>query len=262
VRQSRVHIPSRSAPMRVSVLASGSMLIDHSQLYWNHDPGRSVRHPVYAVLVEHPDGRVLIDTGFDIEHVRSGLPFVEPLEDLGGPVQAGLRAAGAGFADIDYVVHTHLHFDHVGGDRMLDGPTVFVHKEEIRHARVPEPFESLSYSNQDFGDGGVTLELIDADTEVLPGIWMLETPGHSAGHCSVLLTGTSGRELLLCGDAAYTRGNLERRVISGFHLDPVESVRSIDRLRRLAGPDTVTLLFPHDMEDFATYPISPAHWDI
>ena len=239
-------------------MTSGSMLIDHSQLFWNHDPGRSIRHPVYAVLIEHPDGRVLIDSGFDLEHVRSVLPFVEPREDIGGPVAAGLAALSIGFEQIDYLIHTHLHFDHVGGDRLLSAPTVFVHREEMRQARVPQSFERLSYSDQRFGGDGVTLELIDEDTEVLPGISMLETAGHSAGHCSVLLAGPSGREILFCGDAAYTRGNFEQTIISGFHLDPSESVRSIKRLQRLARRDSVTLFFPHDMEEFSCYPISPA----
>lgn len=243
--------------MKVSVIPSGSMLIDYSQLFWNHDPGTPVRHPVFAVLIEHPEGTVLIDTGFGIEHVRAVLPFVEPLEDIGGPLAAGLAARGVDIGAVDFLVHTHLHFDHVGGDPLLSGATVFVHREELRQARAPEPFERLSYSDQGFGGDGVALELIDGDTEVLPGIVLLETPGHSAGHCSVLLRGKSGRELLFCGDATYTRGNLERTVISGFHLDPVESVRSIRRLQRLARRDRVELFFPHDRDEFPRYPISP-----
>ena len=236
--------------MQVSVIPSGSILIDHSQMYWNHDPGTIIRHPVFALLVEHPAGRVLIDTGFDSEHARAAVAWTEPLEDLGGPVPDALTASGVQFSDIDFLIHTHLHFDHVGADRLLPEATVFVHKEELRHARVPEPFEALSYSDQRFGQDGVTVEQIDTDTEVLPGITMLETPGHSAGHCSVLLRGPRGQELLFCGDASYTRRNLEDMIVSGFHLDPVESLRSLRRLRRLAARDaTRTVMFPHDMDE-------------
>jgi 4-pyridoxolactonase len=240
--------------MRVSVVPSGSMLIDHSQLYWNHNPGVSIRHPVFSVLVEHPDGHVLIDSGFDLKHVSAALPFVEARHDIGGPLSSGLRAAGVGLEEVRYLIHTHLHFDHVGGDRELTEAAVFVHREELREARVPEPFEALSYSDQRFFALGAPVELIDGDTEVLAGITMLETPGHSAGHCSILLSGASGRTLLLCGDATYTRGNLERTVISGFHLDPVASVRSIIRLQRLAREHAATLWFPHDADEFPSYP--------
>jgi 4-pyridoxolactonase len=249
--------------MRVSVVPSGSILIDHSQMYWNQDPGNTIRHPVFALLVEHPAGRVLIDSGFDSEHARAAVPFVEPLEDIGGPVTDAITASGVHLSEVDVLIHTHLHFDHVGADRLLPEATVFVHKEELRHARVPEPFEALSYSDQRFAEEGVTVEQIETDTEVLPGITMLETPGHSAGHCSVLLRGPRGQELLFCGDASYTRRNLEDTIVSGFHVDPVESIRSIRRLQRLAARDTTTtVMFPHDMDEFRTYPVAPECWNV
>jgi 4-pyridoxolactonase len=248
--------------MRVTVLACGSMLIDYSQLFWNHHPGRSVRHPVFAVLIEHPAGHILVDTGFDLAHVQSDLPFVEARPDLGGPLEAALSRAGVNPGDVNFLIHTHLHFDHVGGDRLVPDATVFVHRQELRQARVPESFERLSYSDQRFCGPDTAVELIDVDSEVLPGVWMLETPGHSAGHCSVLLKGNAGGSLLLCGDATYTRANLEQAVISGFHIDPVQSVRSIHRLRELAADGDPTLWFPHDMDEFETYPSSPAWLDL
>ncbi len=256
------HVPVSSAPMKVVIVPAGSMLIDHSQLYWNEEPGRSIRHPVYAVLIEHPEGRVLIDTGFHPEHVERVLPFVEPSARPGGPFADALERAGRAPGEVDYVVHTHLHFDHVGADGQLDGATVFVHRDELRQARSPEPFELLSYSDRQFDNPRVQVELLDGDAEVLPGIVLLETPGHSAGHCSVLLRGESGRLLLFCGDASYTAQNLERTVISGFHVDPVESVRSLRRLQRLAARTSATLFFPHDPVSFESYRLSPDGYEI
>jgi 4-pyridoxolactonase len=251
-----------AAPMQVTILPSGSMLIDHGQLLWNVAPGRAIRHPVYAVLIEHPDGRVLVDSGYELGHLTAVLPFVEPRFDCGGPIIDGLGGRGLGFADVSYLIHTHLHFDHVGSDGLLRGATVFVHKDEMRHAKVPERFEQISYSDQQFDNPDVRLELLEGDTEVLPGVYVLETAGHSAGHYSVLLRGTSGRELLFCGDAAYSAKNLEQTIISGFHLDAVESVRSLRRLQRLAVRETVTLFFPHDMEAFRGYRVSPHCYEI
>jgi 4-pyridoxolactonase len=251
-----------SAPMKVTIAPAGSMLIDHSQLFWNHDPGRPIRHPVYAVLIEHPTGRVVVDTGFDQAHVEAVLPFVEPQPEPEGPLAHALARAGTELGAVDYVVHTHLHFDHVGSDGQLDGVTVFVHRDELRQARTPEPFESLSYSDRQFDNPNVTLELLEGDVEVLPGIVLLETPGHSAGHYSVLLRGTSGQQLLFCGDASYSAKNFQQTVISGFHLDPVESVRSLRRLQRLAAQTGATLFFPHDPESFDTYRRSPEHYEI
>jgi 4-pyridoxolactonase len=240
--------------VKVTIVPSGSMLIDHSQLYWNHEPGRSIRHPVYAILIEHPAGRILVDTGFDLDHVNAVLPFVEP---QGAPLSQALA-----LDSIDFVIHTHLHFDHVGADGLLDGVTVFVHRDELRQARTPEPFEQLSYSDRQFDNPQATVELLEGDVELFPGIRLLETPGHSAGHYSLLLAGESGRQLLFCGDASYTAGNLERTIVSGFHLDPVESVRSLRRLQRLAAQTSAELFFPHDPESFETYRIAPESYEI
>ncbi len=249
-----------SASMKVTIAPAGSLLIDHSQLLWNHDPGRTIRHPVYAVLIEHPAGRVLVDTGFHQEHVEAVLPFIEPQPEPGGPLADALARAGTEIGAADYVVHTHLHFDHVGGDALIDGATVFVHAQELRQARAHESFEALSYSDRQFEK--VEMEPLEGDVEVLPGIVLLETPGHSAGHYSVLLRGASGAQLLFCGDASYTARNLEQKIISGFHLDPVQSVRSLERLQQLADETGATLFFPHDPESFDTYRRSPEHYEI
>ena len=249
-----------TAPMKVTIAPAGSMLIDHSQLLWNHDPGRSIRHPVYVVLIEHPAGRVLIDTGFDQGHADAVLPFVEARPDLGGPLTDALARAGAALGALDYVIHTHLHFDHVGGDALVDGARIFVHANELRQARAHESFEALSYSDRQFEQ--VEMEAVEGDVEVLPGIVLLETPGHSAGHYSVLLRGESGAQLLFCGDASYTARNLEQKIISGFHLDPVRSVRSLERLQQVAAETRATLFFPHDPESFETYRRSPDYYEI
>jgi 4-pyridoxolactonase len=250
------------APMRVSIMPAGSMLIDHSQLLWNIDPGKPTRQPVYGALIEHPGGLILLDTGFDIDRLRATIPSVDPHPDCGGPIASALKLSGVTFEDIDYVIHTHLHFDHVGADRFIRDATMFVHKEEMRHAKVPESFERLGYFDQQFDHPSITHELLEGDTEVLSGIFLLETPGHSAGHYSVLLRGHSGRELLFCGDAAYAAANLEQTIIPGFHLDPIECVRSIKRLQKLSEREALTVCFPHDMQAFHTYRVSPEHYRI
>ena len=61
--------------MKIWFLDNGSIVIDHAQLMWNIGGGTPVRIPSYAVLVEHDDGLVLFDTGFDFEHTNRMLPF-------------------------------------------------------------------------------------------------------------------------------------------------------------------------------------------
>ena len=79
--------------VRVYLLDGGTLVIDGYHLYWNAGPGGPVRFPCYSVLIEHPDGLFLFDTGYDLEHVNRVLPFEQPLQtpeqSIRGPSSAG-----------------------------------------------------------------------------------------------------------------------------------------------------------------------------
>ncbi|MDA8292225.1 MAG: N-acyl homoserine lactonase family protein [Actinomycetota bacterium] len=245
------------APKKVYILDGGSLVIDRSQVLWHIDVGTPVRFPVYSVLVEHADGFLLYDTGYDLEHVRRVLPFEQPLQSPEQSLGAQLRLCGVEPEQVDTVVNSHFHFDHVGGNRLLTSATTLVSKEELRHAKVPEPFEHLGYSDLTFDFPGVRYERVSGDVEIADGVWLFETPGHTAGHYSMLVEMEDGESMLFAGDAAYTRENLDREIIAGFHLDPTQSVESIKRLKRLARRHEAVIYPSHEMEPFQTWKHAP-----
>ncbi|MCC6830215.1 MAG: MBL fold metallo-hydrolase, partial [Thermoleophilia bacterium] len=132
--------------MRTFLLDGGTMMIDRSQLLWNVDPGTRLRFPVYSVLVEHPEGLFLFDTGYDLEHVRATFPREEPRQEPRQGVVEQLALCGFAPGDVTHLVNSHLHFDHVGGNRHFPGARRFVARDELRQAMCPEPFERLAYS--------------------------------------------------------------------------------------------------------------------
>jgi 4-pyridoxolactonase len=244
--------------MRVFLLDSGSMMIDRSQLLWNVDCGVRLRFPIYSVLVEHADGLFLFDTGIDLEHVRRVFPKEEPRQSEQQGILAQLALCGFEAADVSYVVNSHLHFDHVGGNRHFPRATTLVSKQELRQAKVPEPFERMAYSDQSFDHPDVRFELLEGDVELAAGLRLFETPGHSAGHYSLLVEPPSGDALLFAFDAAYARESLERLIPSGFHLDPTAAVRSLRRLNSLARTYDARIFVAHDMDAFNGYRLAPA----
>jgi 4-pyridoxolactonase len=244
--------------MRVFLLDSGTMLIDRSQLLWNVDCGVRLRFPIYSVLVEHDDGLFLFDTGYDLEHVRSVFPREEPLQSEAQGIVEQLAACGFAPTDISYVVNSHLHFDHVGGNRHFRGAKTLVSKAELRQAKVPEPFERLAYSDQTFDHADTSFELLEGDVELAEGLRLFETPGHSAGHYSLLVEPPSRDPLLFAFDAAYAHESLDRLIPSGFHLDPVAAVRSLRRLQTLARTYGARIFVAHDMAAFNGYSLAPA----
>ena len=245
------------APKKIYILDGGSLVIDRSQVLLHIDVGTPVRFPVYSVLVEHSDGLVLYDTGYDLDHVNRVLPFEQPLQTPEQSLTAQLRLCGFDPEQVDVVVNSHFHFDHVGGNRFLTAATTLVSKEELRHAKVPEPFEHLGYSDLTFDYPGVKYERVSGDIEIADGVWLFETPGHTAGHYSMLVEMDDGPSMLFAGDAAYTHENLEREIIAGFHLDPTQSVQSIKRLKRLAKQHGAEIYPSHEMAAFQTWKHAP-----
>ena len=244
--------------MRIFLLDSGTMMIDRSQLLWNVDCGVRLRFPIYSVLVEHEDGLFLFDTGIDLEHATRTFPSEEPRQSEEQRIVAQLALCGFAPGDVTYIVNSHLHFDHVGGNRHFPGAKTLVSKTELRQAKVPETFERYAYSDQSFDHPQATFELLEGDVELAGGLRLFETPGHSAGHYSLLVEPPSGDALLFAFDAAYAHESLDRLIPSGFHLDPTAAVRSLRRLQKIARTHDARMFVAHDMAAFNGYSLAPA----
>jgi 4-pyridoxolactonase len=249
--------------VRVFLLDTGRMTIDRSQVLWNVDCGVRLRFPIYAVLIDHPEGLFLFDTGIDADHVRATFPWEDVEQSSEQGIVQQLASCGYAPGDVTYVVNSHLHFDHVGGNRFFGEATTLVSKDELRQAKVPEQFERLAYSDQSFDHPGMRCELLEGDVELARGLTLFETPGHSAGHYSLLVHGEAGqRKMLFTFDAAYTLENLDREIISGFHLDPVAATKSIKRLKKLARDHDATIFVAHDLEAFDGYKRAPESYAV
>jgi N-acyl homoserine lactone hydrolase len=152
------------------------------------------RWPVHGFVVTHPGGAVLVDTGV-------GGP-----EELLSEWRVVNRSAADALAELDMtpgdiglVINTHLHFDHCGQNAVFPHAPHVVQRAELHRAQreSPELYEWFDFMNARF-------ELLDGDTEVLPGLAVLATPGHTVGHQSVIVRAADGSPDVLIGDAAYT----------------------------------------------------------
>lgn len=248
------------ADPRVYLLDGGTLVIDTSDVFWHIDPGRPVRFPVYSVLVAHENALILFDTGYDLEHTKKVLPFELPEQSPEQTIPAQLALCGYHPDDVDVVVNSHFHFDHVGGNKHFTRARVLVHKQELRQAKVPESFERLGYSDLSFDFPGVHYEPISGDYEIVPGVTLFETPGHTVGHYSMLVEMRGGNSMLFAGDAAYTDRTLRDEIIGGFHNDPTESLESIRRLKYLSRTKGADIYPSHEMEPFLTWRHAPEYY--
>jgi N-acyl homoserine lactone hydrolase len=156
-------------------------------------PGTQAQWPVHGFVVTFPGGAALVDTGV-------GGP--QGVQDDWRAVNVAAADALAGLdlspADISLVINTHLHFDHCGQNAVFKHAAFHVQRAELARARREAP-----YLADWFDFAGARFELLDGDTEIVPGLSVMATPGHTAGHQSVVIRGADGDDLLI-GDAAYT----------------------------------------------------------
>jgi 4-pyridoxolactonase len=242
---------------RVRLLDSGTLVIDQSHITWNLGCGTPVRFPVYSALIEHPDGLFMFDTGYDLDLVNEMLPFELPEQTSEQTVAGQLDKCGLKPGDVEAVINSHLHFDHCGANKHLVNATTYLHRDELREARTPEPFERLGYADKGYDHPDAKFELLDGDVEFADGIHLVHTPGHTVGHYSMLVELVDGRPLLFIADVSYTAEAYAAGLQAGFHNDPVAGVRSIARVKRLAKEWDAEVVFTHDMGVFKSYALAP-----
>ncbi|HLA81881.1 MAG TPA: N-acyl homoserine lactonase family protein [Thermoleophilia bacterium] len=248
---------------RIYLLDGGTLEMDGFHVFWNRGPGGPVRIPCYSVLVVHPEGNILYDTGYDLYHVLKVLPFERPLQNAAQTVPEQLALVGLGPADIAKVLISHFHFDHCGGVKHLPNADVIAHRLEFEAADKPEPFEALGYSDLSFASdvtNGDRLVPMEGDVEIASGVHLISTPGHSRGHYSLMVELAGRAPLIFAGDAIYTQRSLDLECIAGFHYDPVASIRSMRKLKALAEERHAALFFSHEEESYSTYLKAPAFY--
>jgi glyoxylase-like metal-dependent hydrolase (beta-lactamase superfamily II) len=223
--------------------------------------------PIYAWVVEHPEGLLVVDTG---ETARAADPGYFPRwhpyfrmgvreqvwpEDEVGP---GMRALGLDPADVRWVVMTHLHTDHAGGLSHFPDAEILVSKEEFAEARGlagrlrgylpnrwPAAFDPtlVPFRPKAFGPFPWSYSLTRSrDVHLIP------TPGHTRGHLSVAVE-LGHRIIFFAGDTSYTETNMRHGVVDGVaSLGGGEgtAAKTLGRIRSLAAERSVVYLPSHD----------------
>ena len=152
--------------------------------------GPNERLVVNAWLVRHPDATILVDTGI-AEHIPPA-DLVE-LRFVRTPIGVALAGIGVRPDEVEIVINCHLHADHAGGNVHFPHARLLVQPAELAAAREPD-YSVPEDLNLDAG----RYDEREGDYEVMPGIRVLSTPGHSPGHQSVIIETDAGR-LLLAG---------------------------------------------------------------
>ncbi|MBA7527495.1 putative quorum-quenching lactonase YtnP [subsurface metagenome] len=249
----------------LSIISDGRFWLDGGTMFgvvpkvmWNKlipvDELNRVELSLNCLLIETPEGNVLIDTGIndklkdrfkEIYKMDRDITFVESLNRMGFKPE-----------NIDFVINTHLHFDHCGGNTIKkDGKLIptfpnakyIVQKQEWSDATDSNERTKASYLEENFmpvKESG-QLMLVDGNYEVLPGIKVIMTNGHTKGHQSVLIE-SEGEKAIYFGDLIPTAFHIKIPYIAAYDLFPLAVVEKKKEILELAIKEKWLLIFEHD----------------
>jgi N-acyl homoserine lactone hydrolase len=219
------------------------------------EEGDYLRGPVPSYLIDHPKGRALFDTGMHVRYRRTletalppnkfGLQWFE-----GQEIAARLRSIDVDPASIDWVINSHLHIDHCGGNAALPNATIIVQSKELAAAHANEV--AGLYEAEDY-DTGQPVKAIDGEYDLFGdgSVRIVPTYGHTPGHQSAIVTLENGRDILLAADCCYTERNLDLMVLQQAMADAGAGWKTMEFLARERTRGT-HILFGHDGRQWTT----------
>lgn len=203
--------------------------------------GQAIHIPIYVFCLQGGDANILVDTGLEDFMVPDGLE-----DELGLKCEYfedGLARLGLKPGDVDIIIHTHLHNDHCENDALCTRAKVYVQADELAFCRSPHPLDHRY--DPDYLEG-CDLVPISGPRQIVPGVEVLPTPGHTPGGQSVLVdTPGAGRVLLTgfcCNEKNFPPSG--PAVCPGVHSDAFQAWDTVNRVRAMLDDGEIDLIVP------------------
>lgn len=224
--------------------------------------GQRVYNPYFAYVYMHAEGAVLFDTGIhpDAGQRLAATDTFELEVDDGDRIDRKLATIGLSADDVAVVVQSHLHFDHAGGLAWMANVPVMVQRRELEFATDPPVYQRAVYVPDDFA-ADIEWRLLDRDEDVFGdgSVTVLQTPGHTPGHQSLLVM-LEKRPVLLLADAAYQVEKMRERCLPALLWSPDAIVASWERIESIEQDTGAELIATHDVLFRQRVRMAPDEW--
>lgn len=218
----------------ITPMLVGMRNVDQGIMTYQQGYGQRIWLPMWSFLLREVGGQgriVVVDTGLE--------DFVTPEEfvrDTGLTpmyMEDALRAQGVRPEDVDVVINTHLHDDHCGNNQLFTNATFYIQQKELDAALHPHP---LDYRYEPSFFEGLNIHALDGDAEILPGLKVMLTPGHTPGSQTVEVQTPDGPVYIagMCSNARNFPAN-GPAVCPGVHFDAFAAYDTAQRLKALPG---------------------------
>ena len=249
---------------KVTILPCGAMTADLTWLLLA--PGRAIRRrqdkalpaewvdvPTHCVLVDTPEGRLLWDTScprdWEEHWAPTGLQDFFPYDKVSEDeyLDSRLKQLGLAPGDIDFVVLSHLHFDHAGNVKLFKETKAKLIVSDIEKEFAfgfDGPFTG-AHLKSDYE--GVEFDTVSGDSEFLPGVTFIQTPGHTPGSMSMRVDLPDSGTMIFTADAVYMGDSYGPPSVPAAIVNNLEDwYASVEKLRRIGEESDAVMVFGHD----------------
>ena len=222
-----------------------------------------IRFPVPAYLIDHPRGQVLFDTGLhpQCRHDAAGrIGFMADLFDVhfreGEDIKSRLEQLDIDSARVEYLINSHLHFDHAGGNELVPNAKIIIQEREWKAGHTPEYIKANGYAPSDYNHGHLVKQ-VNGEHDVFGDGRIVTVPtfGHTPGHQSLKVRLDSG-DIVLTADACYFKETLANLHLPHLVYDRSQMLNSLLLLRRLEKAGA-RIFYGHDPNFWAGVPQAP-----
>jgi len=233
----------------------------------NADKDDFINIPLPVFLVTHPRGNILFDTGphpdvFKDAVARWGglAKAFQPVGNETDGVISQLTNIGMGSDDIRYVVNSHLHFDHAGGNQFFSESTFLVSGRELAFAQLPDN-EGQGYFSADWNHS-LDYQEVDGELDIFEDgkLVIVPMPGHTPGHQILVVRLRQQGTVILSGDSVPLKEHYDDFILPKNNVDNEQALRSVQKLHALVETEKAFLIHGHDPRQWQKLTKTPGHY--
>lgn len=213
----------------ITPLLTGVRNPDQGIMTYQKGYGKRIWLPIWAFLVQGKGHTILVDTGLDENELMTPAGFSAETGLEPQSIGECLEGAGVKPEDVDIVINTHLHDDHCGNNSLFSKAAFYAHQLEIDFCNNPHP---IDHRYDTYFIEGIHFSPVVSGQEIVPGITVVHSPGHTLGCLSVKVMTGEG-EAVITGFCC-NRDNFPAHgpaVCPGVHLDAMAAWDSIQKVK-------------------------------
>ncbi len=252
--------------LKVYILPFGTLDIPESLLYGDDFPSDKIAiSPMYGVVIDHPNGKILFDTGLILDEGPVGIDIAHFTEE--DIIVNRFKSIGISMDEVKYVVISHLHSDHCGNLHRFENAEIYVNKADFVQTLVNYGLNTPKIMSQEYVETWVRHKpqwrLVESkETELLSGVTMYSFgAGHTYGMLMLKVKTKNAGTIFLVSDLIYSQELCNKHKLPGIVYDEAGYYEAVAEIKEMAKKENASIWFGHDIKQLRTLKIAPEYYE-